>query len=228
MVNPPGTSDLGSLSVEKPEKPEQHLERLVAEHHAVLYRYAYRLTGRVADAEDLTQQTFLQAQASWHQLREASAARGWLFTILRHAWQKTCRLRSRVPLEPGETDVNNIPQEVADHPVDSEALQQSLDELPDGFKEVLLLFYFEDCSYKEIAEKTGLAIGTVMSRLSRAKDHLRKRLFGREEQLGAKFGPSEAESGVESEAGEGVGEESSGAFAQVRARLGSNVPQSQR
>jgi RNA polymerase sigma-70 factor (ECF subfamily) len=69
---------------------------------------------------------------------------------------------------------------------------------------VLLLFYFEDCSYKEIAEKSGLAMGTVMSRLSRAKDHLRKRLYG--ERVAS--------------------EESSGEFAQIR--TGSSVPQSHR
>jgi len=179
MVDPIRTHDVGTAAKRSPVSG-MSVEQLVAEHHAVLYRYAFRLTGRAADAEDLTQQTFLQAQSSLHQLREPAAARGWLFTILRNAWQRSCRQRLRLPLEPAEVDVNHLPHEVPDHPLDSEALQQALDQLPDGYKQVLLMYYFEDCSYKEIAEKTGLAAGTVMSRLSRAKDHLRKRLFARE------------------------------------------------
>ncbi|MEK6233406.1 MAG: RNA polymerase sigma factor, partial [Planctomycetales bacterium] len=61
--------------------------QLVSDHHAELYRYAYRLTGSVNDAEDLTQQTFLQAQANLHQLRDRERARSWLFTILRNCYQ---------------------------------------------------------------------------------------------------------------------------------------------
>src|SRR5688572_30030058 len=60
------------------------IESLVLEHHAVLYRYAFRLTGRVQDAEDLVQQTFLAAQQKLDQLRSVETARAWLFTILRN------------------------------------------------------------------------------------------------------------------------------------------------
>ena len=60
--------------------------------------------------------------------------------------------------------------------INREELQTAINELPDEFKLVLLLFYYEDCSYLEIAERLGLPAGTVMSRLSRAKGHLRARL----------------------------------------------------
>ena len=61
-------------------------------------------------------------------------------------------------------------------PLDQERLQLALDELPDMFRLVLLMFYFEGHSYQEIAQQLELPLGTVMSRLSRAKAHLRKRL----------------------------------------------------
>ena len=64
--------------------------------------------------------------------------------------------------------------------IDREQLQAAINELPDEFKLVLLSFYFEDCSYREIAARFDLPAGTVMSRLSRAKNHLRARLFGSE------------------------------------------------
>src|SRR6266704_5992806 len=62
------------------------VERLVEEHYVALYRYAYRLTGSEADAEDLTQETFCKAQMNLSQLRAADRAKNWLFTILRNAY----------------------------------------------------------------------------------------------------------------------------------------------
>ncbi len=154
------------------------IARLVVDHHADVYRYAYRLAGSAADAEDLTQQTFLAAQVKLAQLRSSETARAWLFTILRNCYLKS--RRRRVPLSAAsiELNVNEIPAEgAADAAVDRERLQAALDSLPDEFKLVLLMFYFEECSYREIAERLGMPIGTVMSRLSRAKGQLRGRLF---------------------------------------------------
>ena len=68
----------------------------------------------------------------------------------------------------------DVPEELA---FDSEELQQAIDNLPDDYKVVLAGFYFEDCSYKELAERLELPIGTVMSRLSRAKGYLRTQLL---------------------------------------------------
>lgn len=152
--------------------------QLVSEHHAAVYRYAFRLTGIVCDAEDLTQQTFLAAHQSVAQLHDPANARAWLFTILRHAYSK---LKSkRVPLlaTPFDIDLEAVPEERPEEPlVDQQRLQEAIDELPDEFKLVILLFYFEDCSYREIAERLSLPPGTVMSRLARAKARLRAKLF---------------------------------------------------
>lgn len=154
------------------------IARLVVDHHADVYRYAYRLAGSVADAEDLTQQTFLAAQIKLAQLRSGDTARAWLFTILRNCYLKS--RRRRVPLSASSValDVNEIPAEgAADGTIDRERLQAALNGLADEYKLVLLMFYFEECSYREIAERLGVPIGTVMSRLSRAKGQLRGRLF---------------------------------------------------
>jgi len=160
------------------EKPVLDMALLVAEQHAAVYRYAYRLTGAVCDAEDLTQQAFLAAQRKLGQLRDPRHARGWLFTIVRNCYLKT--KRKRVPLTAThlDLDVESIPEDLPDElAIDPERLQTALDELPDEFKIVLMLFYFEGCSYRDIAEKLSLPAGTVMSRLSRAKGHLRARLL---------------------------------------------------
>jgi RNA polymerase sigma-70 factor, ECF subfamily len=158
------------------------IESLVLEHHAVLYRYAYRLTGRVQDAEDLVQLTFLAAQQKLDQLRSGETARAWLFTILRNAYLKA-RSKAGAATQTGLdmdlsmlVDLSVLVQPLASQPIDREELQQALDELPDEYRLVVVMFYFEEVSYKQIAERLELPIGTVMSRLSRAKACLRKRL----------------------------------------------------
>lgn len=157
-----------------------NLTDLIEAHYAFLYKYAYRLTGGAADAEDLTQQTFLTAQTKLEQLREPEHAKAWLFKILRNIWFKTLRRRKSRPAvsldgvhEPGE----EIPLDVG---IEREELQAALDELPEEFREPLVLFYFGDFSYKEIAGQLEIPMGTVMSRLARAKGHLREKLLASE------------------------------------------------
>ena len=77
-------------------QPSADVGAWVAEYHAQLYRYAYRLTGSVPDAEDLTQQTFLIAQRKSDQVRDPQKVRAWLFTILRSCFLKSLRKKSPV------------------------------------------------------------------------------------------------------------------------------------
>lgn len=154
------------------------VQTLVAEHYAAVFRYAYRLCGNPVDAEDLTQQVFLSAQRKLDQLRAADAARAWLYAILRN-----CFLASRrpgaTPLNGAEPRWEDVPDEAAPPEViDRELLQRALDALPDDYRLILLMYYYEDYSYREIAERLELPIGTVMSRLSRAKGALRTGLWG--------------------------------------------------
>jgi RNA polymerase sigma-70 factor (ECF subfamily) len=154
------------------------IAQLVAEHHAAVYGYAFRLSGATAEAEDLTQQTFLAAQQNLSQLRSPEGARAWLFTILRNCFLKGVQHWQPAPASTLYLNLEEIPQETPRaFDFDPERLQEALNDLADGFRVVLTLFYFEECSYREIAERLDLPIGTVMSRLARAKAFLRERLI---------------------------------------------------
>jgi RNA polymerase sigma-70 factor (ECF subfamily) len=154
--------------------PRPDIVRLVTEHHAAMYRYAFRLTGSAVDAEDLVQQAFLLAHQRLAQLREASRAAGWLMAIVRNCFLKDKR-RTR-PAEPLLDEPLGPDEEEFPEWVDPEQLQLALGQLPDEARAIVVLFFFEDCSYKEIAESLDVPIGTVMSRLSRAKIRLRQLL----------------------------------------------------
>jgi RNA polymerase sigma-70 factor, ECF subfamily len=157
---------------------EIDIAALVAQHHRSMYRYAFRLTGSAVDAEDLVQETFLIAQQKLAQLRSVEAARGWLCVILRN-----CFIRSQTysqPLSAGsiELNIDNLPDESAQkEEIDGERLQKALNRIAPKHRLMLSMFYFEDISYREIARQLDLPIGTVMSRLARAKSRLRTELF---------------------------------------------------
>jgi len=152
---------------------------LVLSHHAAVYRYACRLCGSPTDAEDLTQQTFLIAQQKLHQLREPERACAWLLSIVRSCFLKSVRKMRPLPAQDVELTVENIADKTPEiDSIDCEELTVALREIPDEFRVVLLMFYFEELSYQQIAEELEIPIGTVMSRLSRAKGHLRRRLAG--------------------------------------------------
>jgi RNA polymerase sigma-70 factor (ECF subfamily) len=155
----------------------RNIEELVTIHYSSLYRFAYRLSGSAQEAEDLAQETFCQAQLKWSQLRDVDRARAWLFAILRNAYLHRIRdrkMENTFPLE----DVGDVPDRVPDPlpAIDPERLQEALAELPEVFRTPVILFYFEDFSYRNIAEQMEVPIGTVMSRLARAKAFLKNRL----------------------------------------------------
>ena len=156
---------------------ENLIERLIHLYHGDIYRYGFRLSGNAADADDLAQQVFLAAHQKIGQLREIERARGWLLAITRNQFLKIYRRRRPVDSSSLEMDINQVPEDLEKGDIDEERLQAALDEMPEPFRTVLLMFYFEDLSYQEIAESLQLAIGTVMSRLSRAKGQLRYKLL---------------------------------------------------
>ncbi len=153
------------------------LAGLIVAHHAALYRYAYRLCGCATEADDLTQQAFLVAQQRLHQLREADRAGAWLFAVLRSCFLKSLRRQRPANAATLNVEVEEFagPMPAAEE-IDRERLAAALADLPEEFRLVVLMFYFEELSYQEIAEQLEIPIGTVMSRLSRAKGHLRRRL----------------------------------------------------
>jgi RNA polymerase sigma-70 factor (ECF subfamily) len=150
---------------------------LIDAHYDSLYRYAYRLSGSPADAEDLTQEAFGKALSRLSQLRDRDRAKGWLFRILRNAYLHRVRDERRhrtVSLD----SIGDLPDDADDTApvVDPAKLQEALNDLDEAFRTPVILFYFEDFSYRDIAEQMDLPIGTVMSRLARAKAYLRGRL----------------------------------------------------
>src|SRR5439155_14079484 len=157
---------------------QRMVQRLVDEHYAALYRYAFRLSGSSADAEDLTQEAFCKAQNSFSQLREPDRAKAWLFSILRNAYLhriRAARQHRCVSLD----GIGDLPESSLEPlpSIDPEQLQRTLNELPEIFRTPVILYYFEDFSYRDIAEQMDLPLGTVMSRLARAKAYLRERLL---------------------------------------------------
>ena len=152
------------------------LPELVHEHYPLLYRYAFRLSGQTAEAEDLTQQTFLTAQTQHSQLRDPRRARNWLCTILRNLFLKGRRRDALVRRQPLTDAPEPSVENSTDTWYDSEKLQAALLELPEEYRSPIILFYFEEFSYQEIAEQMQVPLGTVMSRLARAKAALRLRL----------------------------------------------------
>src|SRR5262245_22599691 len=157
---------------------QRTVERLVEAHYEALYRYAYRLGGSAADAEDLVQEAFCKAQANLSQLRDAERAKPWLFSILRNAYLHRTRADRHphlVPLDAAADVAEPLNDSFPE--IEPDLLQKALDELPEVFRTPVILFYFEDFSYRDIAEQMDLPIGTVMSRLARAKAHLRARLL---------------------------------------------------
>lgn len=158
---------------------EQAFQNLVETYYAPLFRFALSLTRSSADASDLTQQTFFIWATKGETLREAAKAKSWLFTTLYREFVRGRRRNSRImaiedlPLteqDPPDLDVEKIEN------MDAQLLMEALQECDLTYREPLTLFYLQDLSYLEIAEILDVPIGTVMSRLSRGKAHLRARV----------------------------------------------------
>ena len=162
-------------------------EREALVHLDVLYRVALRLTGNPSDADDLVQETMLKAYRAWEQYEQGTNAKAWLLTILRHAFINEYRRRTR---HPETVDVDTIEpfavfSEVQDEDpqgaffdkiVDDQVLQ-AIDQLPVVFRETLVLSDVEGMSYQEIASILQVPVGTVKSRLFRARQMLQGKLY---------------------------------------------------
>jgi RNA polymerase sigma-70 factor (ECF subfamily) len=148
----------------------------VVVHYDALYRYAYRLTGKQADAEDLTQQAFLVALRKRDQLRDESKALAWLRTLLRNEFlQIVRRPQARVA-----EDLSSVVDGAASHEEglvqgeEHDRLQRALADMAPEFRVPLLMFHVEELSYREIAYELQVPAGTVMSRISRGRAVLRQ------------------------------------------------------
>jgi RNA polymerase sigma-70 factor, ECF subfamily len=153
-------------------------ESLVKLYYGDLYRFGLSLTGNETDAADLTQETFYIWANKGHQLQNAASVKGWLFTTLHREFLKSCRRRNRFSNESVDERLEDLPYVPADcvERADSQTLLRILGEIAEDFRAPLVLYYMEDLSYKEIADILTLPLGTVQSRIARAKIQLLRRL----------------------------------------------------
>ncbi|MRI55286.1 sigma-70 family RNA polymerase sigma factor [Methylobacterium sp. DB1607] len=140
-----------------------------------LRRYAYALLRDQEAADDLVQDALERALAAWPQRRRDGDLRAWLFTILRNLFLAGLRRKSRAAPQVGPEALNAVPDRSSDPEATSSLrdLLAGLDALPEEQRSVLLLVAVEDMSYAEAAAILGVPLGTVMSRLSRARERMR-------------------------------------------------------
>lgn len=153
-------------------------EKLVDDFYMPLYRFALSLSRKESDAADLTQQTFYLWASKGHQLRDQSKVKTWLFTSLYREFLGRKRQQDRfVGADDGAEAINAqaVPASVVSQ-LDGDIVQRALLALEEIYRAPLTLFYLQQLSYKEIAETLEIPIGTVMSRISRGKEQLRKAL----------------------------------------------------
>ena len=167
-------------------------EETVLPHLDAAFNYARWLTRNDSEAEDVVQDAYLRAFRFFSTLR-GSDARPWLLAIVRNAWYG--RAASRRQFANGD-DLDAAGHVAAEDAVDPEALlmrretvddvRRAIDALPSDFREVIVLREIEGMAYKEIAEVIAAPIGTVMSRLARARDRLSSLLGARERSAGGR------------------------------------------
>ncbi len=168
---------------------EAQFERDVIPYMRQLYPAALRMTHNHSDAEDLVQETIAKAYRAFHQFTPGTNLRAWLYRIMANTSNSTYRKQGRQPPQSLYGDLEDVPMqsgpqaqvvksaeaEALERLPDSEVLQ-ALRELPESFRSVVYMADVEGYPYKEIAGQLEVPIGTVMSRLHRGRQKLRKKL----------------------------------------------------
>lgn len=172
---------------------EEDFQAEAMPHLDALYRYALRLTRNEKDAEDLLQDTFLRAFRFWDKYKKGSNCKAWLFRIMKNLFLNRIDKKKRTPdstslddteewylyshiKESGPEAAREDPAEIFELKDWTEQIQEAIERLPEDFREPLVLFDGEGLSYQEIADLLELPIGTVRSRLNRARKKLQKEL----------------------------------------------------
>lgn len=186
-------SDNGNNDEQEMSKEEKDriFEEEALPHLNALYNYARSISHSDEDAEDLVQDTFMRAYRYFHQYEPGTNCKAWLFTILRNLYNTNYKKYKRTPDKVHYDNIEAIYKNIRDddlHPVikDPESdffdnilpdeIREAIEELPEEFRSTLILADIEDFSYKEIADIQDCPMGTVMSRLHRARNMLKKKL----------------------------------------------------
>jgi RNA polymerase sigma-70 factor, ECF subfamily len=148
-----------------------------------LYNFARWLARNQTDAEDIVQETYLKAWRSFSSFQRGTNFRAWMFRILRNTFltsRSGMGVTKTVPLGPEEGMPNAVETETPETILlcrsDTDLVRDALQELPNYYREIVLLCDVEELSYQEISETLSIPLGTVMSRLSRARNALREGL----------------------------------------------------
>ncbi|MEA5060662.1 MAG: RNA polymerase sigma factor [Candidatus Pelethousia sp.] len=159
--------------------PGRDIESIYKDCSRMVYWAAYGITRRESDAMDAMQNTFLRAIAHMEQLARMNDAqlRGWLYRVTVNLCKDSLRKQSREtlteePLEPKGENVYDLPEAALVSSEEKALVRHAIDQLPDIYRETVLLHYFSGCDYKQIAQLTGTTEGNVKSRMSRAKRQL--------------------------------------------------------
>ena len=183
---------LGSLGVvpfgasSHDDEPVAGFEELAMPLFDPLYNFARWLVCNSNDAEDLVQETYLKALRSFASFQSGTNFRAWMFRILRNNFLSSCsKLERRMTVAMGsEEDGRELavdketPETILMNRFNSKLVQRAIDDLPVHYRETLLLCEVEEMSHQEIAEILTIPMGTVMSRLARARRAVRESLLG--------------------------------------------------
>jgi RNA polymerase sigma-70 factor (ECF subfamily) len=171
-----------------PGEKRHFLSQVLDEVFDGLYGYAMVLSRDRTEAEDLVQETCVRAVKAIESLQPGSNAKSWLFTILRNIWLNQVRQQRTAPkiveLDVDESTLgmavegSKDPLSLYVSKVERDQVREAIRQLPDEFREIIVLREYEELSYQEIATLLGCPAGTVMSRLGRARSKLRSLLLG--------------------------------------------------
>ena len=179
--------NLSELEIEKQKK----FENETVPHQDALYNYALKIARNADDAQDLLQETYYKAFKNYHQFENGTNSKAWMFMILKNTFINNYRKLKREPakldydeiediyenIKSDQAKDNNLDLDFYNNLLDDE-LSAALSKIPSKMKEVFLLCDLEGYTYEEIAEITDIPIGTVRSRLHRARNLLQDELFG--------------------------------------------------
>jgi RNA polymerase sigma-70 factor (ECF subfamily) len=186
-LNPNGCAERDGEIVSNPKGDRsdqtQRFRELALTHLDDVYTLARYLLRDAADAEDAVQECYLRAFRHFGSFR-GSSIKPWLFAILRNVCHAEFARRTKFPLQTNDAEDSDaaIPlwREAQESPeievlrrLDTETIQRLLATLPESFREVIVLREIDDLSYREISDAVGIPLGTVMSRLARARLMLR-------------------------------------------------------
>lgn len=170
-------------------------EKLIASYQRKVYTIAYRYMGKREEAEDLAQEAFIKVFRSIKSFRGESSFQTWLYHVVSNVCRDALRKNSRraedyldcaITTEKGEikrevADWSLSPEQVVESKELGEFLQSMINQLSPQHKEVIIMREIQDMSYEEIANELGCSLGTVKSRLSRARRSLREKIEGNKE-----------------------------------------------